>query len=60
MDTLNQIELQNIRHDCGACASTCTKLEYYKTVTNDQNAVEIMDKICNACKNLKQDLISML
>ena len=60
MDTLNQMELQDIRHNCGACASFCTKLDYYKTITNDQNALEIMDKIHNACTNLKQELINML
>lgn len=60
MDTLNQMELQDIRHTCGASSDLCKKLEYYKTITNDNNAIEIMDKICNACNTLKQDLTNML
>lgn len=60
MDTLNQMELQDIRHACGAGSSLCTKIEYYKTITNDENAVNIMTKICSACSSLKQDLTSML
>lgn len=60
MDTLNQMELQDIRHTCGASSDFCKKLEYYKTITNDTNAVEIMNKICNALTSLKQDLSSML
>lgn len=60
MDTLNQMEIQDIRHTCGACTGLCSKIEYYKTITNDQNMVEIMTKICTTCTNLKQDLINEL
>lgn len=60
MDTLNQMELQDIRHTCGACTGFCTKIEYYKTIVKDQNAIDIMTRICSSCSNLKQDLISML
>lgn len=60
MDTLNQMELQDIRHMCGACTGFCTKIEYYKTITNDENAVDIMTKICDCCNNLKENLIDML
>lgn len=60
MDTLNQMELQDIRHTCGACSDFCKKIEYYKTITNDQNAIDILTKICNACSTLKQDLTNML
>lgn len=60
MDTLNQMELQDIRHTCGASSDFCKKLEYYKTITNDTNAIEIMNKICSACNTLKQDLTNML
>ena len=60
MDTLNQMELQDIRHACGIASSLCTKIKYFKTIVNDQNALEIMDKICTTCDNLKQDLISKL
>lgn len=60
MDTLNQMELQNIRHNCGACSTACKKLDYYKTITNDESTIDVMNKICTACENLKQELINML
>ena len=60
MDTLNQMELQDIRHTCGASASLCKKLGYYKTVVADQNALDIFNKICTSCDDLKQDLTSHL
>ena len=60
MDTLNQQELQDIRHTCGASSSLCKKLNYFKTVVTDQNALDILNKICTSCDNLKQDLISKL
>lgn len=60
MSSLNQMELQDIRHTCGACSSFCTKLEYYKQITNDQNAIDIMNKLCQTCTSLKQDLCSKL
>ena len=60
MDTLNQMELQDIRHAIGASSSLCKKLEYYKTIVTDQNALDIFNKICNSCDDLKQDLTSHL
>ena len=60
MDTLNQMELQDIRHACGASSSLCDKIEYFKTIVTDQNALDILNKICTSCSNLKQDLISHL
>lgn len=60
MDTLNQMELQDIRHTCGASSSFCDKLEYFKTIVTDQNALDIMNKLCTSCDNFKQDLISKL
>ena len=60
MATLNQMELQNIRHLCGAGAAICKKIEYFKTVTTDTNATEILTNICGACGNLKQELTQML
>ena len=60
MDTLNQMELQDIRHTCGASSSFCTKLKFYETIITDQNALEILNKICNSCDDLKQDLIAKL
>lgn len=60
MDTLNQMELQNIRHLCNASSAVCKKIEYFKTITNDTNAVEILTNICGACSALKQELSQML
>ena len=60
MDSLNQMELQDIRHTCGAALSLCSKIKYYKTITNDENAIQIMDKICTACDSLKQELVGKL
>jgi len=60
MDTLNQIELQDIRHLCGASTGFCTKIEYYKTLITDKNALQILNKICNTCTNLKEDLCNKL
>lgn len=60
MDTLNQIELQDTRHICGAATGFCTKIEYYKTLVNDQNATDILTKICKTCSSLKEDLTQNL
>ena len=60
MDTLNQQELQDIRHACGASSSLCKKLKFYQTIITDQNALDILNKICTSCDYLKQDLISKL
>lgn len=60
MDTLNQMELQDIRHAIGASSSLCTKIKYFNTIVNDQNALDILNKICTSCDDLKQDLQSHL
>ena len=41
MNNLNQIEIQNIRHICGHSASFCDKLDYFKTLTEDQNIIQV-------------------
>jgi hypothetical protein len=60
MDTLNQIELQDTRHICGAATGFCTKIEYYKTLVTDETATNILTKLCTTCTSLKQDLIAKL
>lgn len=60
MDSLNQIELQNIRHIVGMCNTVCTKVEYYKTLTTDQNLTQIFDDICSDATGLKSKLSGML
>lgn len=60
MDSLNQIELQNIRHICGHSSNFCKKIDYYKTLTNDVNVTDVLDTICTELKNAKTELANML
>lgn len=60
MDSLNQIEIQNIRHICGAIATCKDKLDYYKTITNDSNITNIFDEIYSNSTTLKNDLCGLL
>lgn len=60
MNSLNQIELQNVRHICGHSANFCEKINYYKTLTQDQNVIGVLDKLCTACTELKTELCNML
>lgn len=60
MDSLNQIELQNIRHICGHGTNFCDKITYYKTLTNDTNVTNCLDELCNELNSLKQSLSQML
>ena len=60
MDSLNQIEIQNIRHIVGALSNTCCKIDYYKTLTNVAEMTDLYDQICNQSNTLKQELTNML
>ena len=60
MNSLNQIEIQNIRHICGHATEFCSKINYYKTLTSDSNVTIVLDDICNECTNLKSELSNML
>lgn len=60
MNSLNQIELQNIRHLCGKITNFCDKIEYYKTLTTDQNLITLYDQIYTENKNLKQNLSNLI
>ena len=60
MNNLNQIEIQNIRHICGACTNICDKIAYYKTLTEDTNVTDIFDEICAESTNLKSEISSLL
>lgn len=60
MDSLNQIEIQNIRHICGASTNICDKIAYYKTLTNDAKVTGSLDELCNELTTLKTDLRAML
>lgn len=60
MDSLNQIEIQNIRHICGHASEFCSKINYYKTLTSDINVTNVFDDLNNECTNLKSELVNML
>ncbi len=60
MESLNQIEIQNIRHICGHGTEFCSKINYYKTLTSDSNVTSIYDDICNELENLKTELSNLL
>lgn len=60
MDSLNQIEIQNIRHICGHSTNFCDKIAYYKTLTNDTNVTSSLDQLCNELTSLKTELSNML
>lgn len=60
MNSLNQIEIQNIRHICGHATEFCTKINYYKTLTSDSNVTTVLDDICTEFTNLKSELCNML
>lgn len=60
MNSINQIELQNIRHICGHCSNFCDKIAYYKTLTDDQRILDAYDSICNEATKLKTDLSNLV
>lgn len=60
MNSLNQIELQNLRHICGHSANFCEKINYYKTLTEDVNVTDILDTICTELTNCKTELSNLL
>lgn len=60
MDSLNQIEIQNIRHICGHSTNFCDKITYYKTLTQDTNVTDLLDSLCQELNTLKSKLSSML
>jgi len=60
MDSLNQIEIQNIRHVVGCISNMCCKIDYYKTLTNDTDMTDLYNQICTQSDSLKQELSNML
>ena len=60
MNSLNQIELQNIRHICGHSTNFCDKIAYFKTLTQDQEVIQVLTQLCTECTNLKSELCNML
>ena len=60
MDSLNSIEVQNIRHIGSSCTNLCDKITYYKTLTQDTQITDVMDKICTNLSKVKTDLSGLL
>lgn len=60
MDSLNKIEIQNIRHVVGSLCNICEKVQYYKTLTNDTEITDLYEQICTQSNSLKQELTNML
>ncbi|MEG1705099.1 MAG: hypothetical protein RR290_00805 [Clostridia bacterium] len=60
MDSLNELEIQNIRHMCGMSTNLCSKISYYKTLTEDTKVTDIFDKVCNSLTNLKTEISNIL
>lgn len=60
MDSLNQLEIQNIRHIYGMASTCCKKLDYYKTLTTDNEIISIFNDLHNYSTTIKNELSSML
>ncbi|MNP18385.1 hypothetical protein D3C76_1108680 [compost metagenome] len=60
MDSLNQVEIQNIRHICGMASNCCAKIEYYKTLTTDQKITNVLEQVCSESTTLKNELCNLL
>lgn len=60
MNSLNQLEIQNIRHICGHSTDFNTKINYYKTLTSDSKVTTVFDDIESELENLKSELSNML
>lgn len=60
MSTLNQIELQNLRHFIGANETSYNKLTHYADNAVDPQIKQIFNKAAQDTLNSKQKLISFL
>ena len=60
MEKLNKLEVQNIRHICGASSGYLDKITYYKTLTNDKKALDLLDKTANEFTTIKNGLSGLL
>lgn len=60
MNSLNQLEIQSIRHLAGMATNTCDKITYYKTLTSDQSVVKVFEDVCDGFNNLKTQLSNTL
>ena len=60
MGTLNQMELQNLRHFIGASENSYAKFTHYADTAVDPQIKQILNKAAQDCLNSKQKLISFL
>lgn len=60
MSTLNQMELQNLRHFIGAADISYSKLTHYADNAVDPQIKQILNKAAQESLNSKQKLISFL
>lgn len=60
MGTLNQMELQNLRHFIGASENSYAKFTHYADNAVDPQIKQILNKAAQDCLNSKQKLISFL
>jgi len=60
MNSLNQLEIQNIRHLAFTATAACDKITYYKTLTSDQKVVKNFEDVENGFNNLKTGLSNLL
>ena len=60
MGTLNQMELQNLRHFIGAEETTYNKLIHYSDNAVDPQIKQVLNKAAQDALNSKQKLISFL
>lgn len=60
MNSINQMELQSIRHLNGFASNVCDKITYYKTLTFDQNVVKNMEDVYNELSQFKTQLSNVL
>lgn len=58
MGTLNQTELQNLRHLIGAQETSYEKLTSYADNSVDPQIKQILNKAAQDCLNTKQKLLS--
>ncbi len=60
MNSLNQLEIQNIRHLAFAATAACDKITYYKTLTEDQSVITNFENVFDGFTSLKTQLSNML
>ena len=60
MGTLNQIELQNLRHFIGAQSNSYAKFTHYADSAVDPQIKQVLNKAAQDALNSKQKLMSFL